>query len=178
MFLGFVLAATSLAGSMTNNSTAIAILAAVVALGIPIMDTLFAMVRRTLARQSIFSADRGHIHHKLLELGLTTRHVALMLCGLSLAFAAVAIAFGRSWHIGAALTLLGGVVFVFVRALRRAHRRKFGLSSMPAPRLPFLRLRGTQSRPRPARRCASPQHSSPRARTDSVVSAQAVSRAA
>ena len=105
---------------MTKSSTAIAILAPILALGVPIMDTLLAMIRRTLARQSIFQADRGHIHHKLLDLGLTTRRVVLTLYGFSsaLAFAAVAIAFGRSWHVGMALTVVGVLLFGIVRMVR------------------------------------------------------------
>jgi UDP-GlcNAc:undecaprenyl-phosphate GlcNAc-1-phosphate transferase len=122
MFLGFALAATALAGSMTKSSTAIAILAPMIALGVPIMDTLLAMIRRTLAHQSIFTADRGHIHHKLLDLGLTTRRVVLTLYGLSIALAlsAAAIAFGRSWHVGAALSLVGALLFGIVRNMRRS----------------------------------------------------------
>lgn len=120
MFLGFVLAATSLVGAMTKSSTAVAILAPIIALGVPIVDTLLAMIRRSLARQSIFAADRGHIHHRLLDLGFTHRRVVLTLYGLSvaLALAAVAIAFGRSAHVGAALGLLGVVAYFVVRSVR------------------------------------------------------------
>lgn len=113
MFLGFVLACTSLLGAGTQKSpTLIAILVPLMALGLPIMDMLFAMARRFLERRSIFSADRGHIHHRLLDLGLTHRRAVLLLYGISLAFTLVALAmhFGRSWHIGGAL--LGLVVFL------------------------------------------------------------------
>jgi UDP-GlcNAc:undecaprenyl-phosphate GlcNAc-1-phosphate transferase len=127
MFLGFVLAATSLRGATTKSSTAVAILAPMVALGVPIFDTMLAMIRRTLARQPIFSADRGHIHHRLLDLGLTHRRVVLVLytSSILLALAAIGIAFGRSWQIGAALVLAGGVLFTLVRAagaVQRANR--------------------------------------------------------
>ena len=131
MFLGFTLAATSLAGAMTKSSTAIAILAPMLALGVPIMDMLLAMVRRTLAKQSIFSADRGHIHHKLLDLGLTTRSVVLTLYGISLSLAvvAVAIAFGRSWHVGASLTVFGLLLFGIVRNVRHLQRQVKALAA-------------------------------------------------
>ena len=121
MFLGFVLAATSIAGATTKSSTAIAILAPIIALGVPILDTLLAMVRRTVARRSIFAADRGHIHHRLLDLGLTHRHVVLLLHGSSilLAAAATGVTFGRSWQSGAALALAGSVLFALVRAVSR-----------------------------------------------------------
>jgi UDP-GlcNAc:undecaprenyl-phosphate GlcNAc-1-phosphate transferase len=122
MFLGFTLAATSLAGATVKSSTAVGILVPILALGVPIVDTTLAMVRRTLARQSIFAADRGHIHHRLLDLGITHRRVVVMLYVLSVALAgsALAISFGRSWHIGLALVvvvaLATGVVQMLVRS--------------------------------------------------------------
>ncbi|MFT3922634.1 MAG: MraY family glycosyltransferase [Myxococcales bacterium] len=118
MFLGFVLAATSLKGATTKSSTAVAILAPMMALGVPIFDTMLAMIRRALARQSIFAADRGHIHHRLLDLGLTHRRVVLLLYGGSivLALAAVAVAFDRSLELGVLLMLGGGSLFLLVRS--------------------------------------------------------------
>jgi UDP-GlcNAc:undecaprenyl-phosphate GlcNAc-1-phosphate transferase len=117
MFLGFVLACSSLLGAGTQKSpTIIAILVPLIALGLPIMDMLFAVARRFMERRSIFSADRGHIHHRLLDLGLTHRRAVLVLYGVSLAFTLVALAmhFGRSWQVGGALValtvLLVGVV--------------------------------------------------------------------
>jgi len=126
MFLGFALAATSIAGAATKSSTAVAILAPIIALGIPIVDTMLAMVRRTLAGQSIFAADRGHIHHRLLDLGFTHRKVVLTLYGTSifLAASAIIISFGRSLQLGAALAVTGTMLFVLVRALRAMPRAR------------------------------------------------------
>ena len=69
------------------------------------------------ARRPIFSADRGHIHHRLLDMGLTTRRVCLMLYGTSIALAtaAMGIALGRSWPAGLSIVMLGGVTFMLVR---------------------------------------------------------------
>ena len=74
-FLGFVLATTALAGGglQQKASTAVSLLVPVLALGVPIFDTLFSMFRRVLERRPIFSADRGHVHHRLLDIGLTHR---------------------------------------------------------------------------------------------------------
>ena len=55
----------------------------VLALGLPIMDTLLAMVRRFIMGRSMFSADKEHIHHKLMALGYTHRRAMLgmyMIC--------------------------------------------------------------------------------------------------
>ena len=64
-FLGFVLATTALAGGglQQKASTAVSLLVPVLALGVPIFDTLFSMFRRLVERRPIFSADRGHVHH-------------------------------------------------------------------------------------------------------------------
>ncbi len=109
MFLGYMLATTSLMGAASQKSpTLIAILVPLLALGLPIMDMLFAMVRRFLERRPIFSPDRGHIHHRLLDIGLTHRRAVFVLYGVSLAFTVVALAvhLGRSWQIGMALLVL------------------------------------------------------------------------
>lgn len=108
MFLGFVLATTSMMGSSIQGSTTVAILVPLISLGVPIMDTLFAMVRRIMERRPIFSPDRGHIHHRLLDLGITHRRAVLILYGVSVLFTAgaITIALGRNWEVGVALLVL------------------------------------------------------------------------
>ncbi|MBM4356746.1 MAG: undecaprenyl/decaprenyl-phosphate alpha-N-acetylglucosaminyl 1-phosphate transferase [Deltaproteobacteria bacterium] len=108
--LGYVLATTALVGPTGKATTAVSLLVPIVALGVPIFDTLFAMVRRALERRPIFSPDRGHIHHRLLDLGLTHRRAVLFLYGVSvlLTVASIAIYLGRAWQIGVAL--LGATV--------------------------------------------------------------------
>jgi UDP-GlcNAc:undecaprenyl-phosphate GlcNAc-1-phosphate transferase len=56
-------------------------LAPLIALSIPLVDLSLAVARRFLRRQPIFSADRSHIHHRLLALGLKPRSVVMVLCG-------------------------------------------------------------------------------------------------
>ena len=59
------------------------------AVSIPLLDAVIAVVRRFLRGQPIFAADRGHIHHRLLDRGLSPRRVALILygvCGLAAIF--------------------------------------------------------------------------------------------
>lgn len=104
-FLGFVLAVASLAGASQKASTTVALLVPVVALGVPIFDTLFTMLRRFLERRPLFSPDRGHIHHRLLDMGLTHRRAVHIIYGLSVAFTglSIAISMGRSWAVGLAM---------------------------------------------------------------------------
>jgi len=116
-FIGYVLAVTSLAGALQKASTTVSLLVPVVALGVPIFDTLFAMVRRFLERRPIFSPDRGHIHHRLLDMGLTHRRAVLIIYGVSVVFtvSAIAISLGRSWEVGIALVCSSAVLLGLVR---------------------------------------------------------------
>ena len=77
MFLGFTIAASSVLCS-TKSSALVGLALPVLALGIPIFDTLFSMLRRFLQRRSIFASDRSHFHHRLLDLGLCQRHVVII----------------------------------------------------------------------------------------------------
>jgi UDP-GlcNAc:undecaprenyl-phosphate/decaprenyl-phosphate GlcNAc-1-phosphate transferase len=78
LFIGFIIAAISLHSSQ-KSSTAVVLLLPVVALGVPIADTLLAIVRRLGNGHSPFKADKDHIHHRLLRLGLSSRQVTLVL---------------------------------------------------------------------------------------------------
>jgi UDP-GlcNAc:undecaprenyl-phosphate GlcNAc-1-phosphate transferase len=101
-FLGYVLATSSLLGAAQKASTTISILVPVLAMGVPIFDTLFAMVRRFLERRPVFSPDRGHVHHRLLDMGMTQRRVVVGLYGFSLLLTggAMLVAFDRNPEIG------------------------------------------------------------------------------
>jgi len=115
--LGFVLAVTSLVGASQKASTAVSLLVPVVALGVPIFDTLFTMVRRFLERRPLFSPDRGHVHHRLLDLGITHRRAVLILYGVCvvLTVASIGIYLGRSWQVGVALLTTSVVVIGLAR---------------------------------------------------------------
>jgi UDP-GlcNAc:undecaprenyl-phosphate/decaprenyl-phosphate GlcNAc-1-phosphate transferase len=76
LFLGFILAAISIQGA-TKSAAAVAVAVPILAIGLPIYDTLFAMVRRKLNKRPIMEADRGHLHHRLLDLGLNQRQAVL-----------------------------------------------------------------------------------------------------
>jgi UDP-GlcNAc:undecaprenyl-phosphate GlcNAc-1-phosphate transferase len=72
-----------------KSATLLGMTAPLMALSVPLLDVALSVVRRFLRRQPIFTADRGHIHHRLLDRGLTPRRVVLVLyalCGLAAAF--------------------------------------------------------------------------------------------
>ncbi len=81
LLIGFLLGCYSVLWSQ-KSATILGMTAPLLALSIPLLDTLLAVVRRFLRRRPIFGADRGHIHHRLLERGLTPRRVALLLYGI------------------------------------------------------------------------------------------------
>lgn len=105
MFLGFALGTSALMYGRQKESTLVSLLVPIIALGLPFADVVLAMFRRMVARRSIFAADRGHIHHLLIDLGLTHRRAVLLLygCSVLLCAGAVGVAFGREWQVGAAI---------------------------------------------------------------------------
>ena len=80
MFLGYTLAVLSILGTA---KVAVALLV----LGVPIIDTFWIIVRRLLAGRSPFAPDLGHIHHRLLDLGLSQTQTVLLIYGLCLVLA-------------------------------------------------------------------------------------------
>ena len=118
MFLGFILAAGSVQTSQ-KASTAVALLVPLVALGLPITDTLLAIGRRAASGRPIFSADREHIHHRLLALGLSQRQAVLVLYGASglLGLGALGLSFANSWETAATLVLLAVLGVLGLRRL-------------------------------------------------------------
>ena len=90
LFLGFILSASVVALVSTHQSIETFGIAAV-ALGVPILDAGCTMIRRgILERRSIFNAERGHIHHRLLDMGLSQKQVVVVLCLATLLTSAMA----------------------------------------------------------------------------------------
>ncbi len=119
MFLGFVLAAVSIKSS-AKSGTAVAMLVPIIALGLPIMDTLLAIFRRTLLGRAVFSSDKEHIHHRLMSrLVLSHRRSVLVLYGLCCLFALTALGLAYANSAQGAMLLLGVglVVYVLMRKL-------------------------------------------------------------
>jgi len=83
MFLGFMIASSSVI-CFSKSSALVGLALPVVVLGVPVFDTLFSMLRRFLERRSIFSADRSHFHHKLIDLDLTQSQAVIAIYGVTL----------------------------------------------------------------------------------------------
>jgi UDP-GlcNAc:undecaprenyl-phosphate GlcNAc-1-phosphate transferase len=111
MFLGYVLAVLAVLGSA---KVAVALLV----LGVPIIDTFWIIVRRLATGRMPFSPDRGHIHHRLLDLGLGHRQAVLLIYGICSVLAVLSLLLSGTGQIYAFLGLfvgLGLVLFVLTR---------------------------------------------------------------
>ena len=91
MFLGFMLAGISVTGAVKSVAT-IALIVPIFALGLPILDTTFAIVRRLRGGVPIFKPDKGHLHHRLLGVGFTQCQAVLLMYVISALFGLSAIA--------------------------------------------------------------------------------------
>ncbi|HEY5561824.1 MAG TPA: MraY family glycosyltransferase [Clostridiaceae bacterium] len=110
--LGFLLAAISMEGA-TKSTAAFAIAFPILAMGLPIYDTLAAMIRRKVNGMPILKGDRGHFHHRLLDKGLSQKQAVLVMYGISAVlgvFAIIAIKLSDK----ASYILLGIVVIAFI----------------------------------------------------------------
>lgn len=105
--IGFLLGCFGVVWSQ-KAATILGMTAPLMALGIPILDTCLSIVRRFLRHQPIFGADRDHIHHRLLNRGLTPRRVALLLYGVAGIGAVLSLLLQKAdiGHLGGAVILL------------------------------------------------------------------------
>ena len=89
MFEGFMIAVISLLGFKTT--TVISFLVPILILGIPILDTLFAIIRRLIKKQPIYLPDKQHLHHQLLNMGISHRNTVLIIYAMNILFASASI---------------------------------------------------------------------------------------
>ncbi len=92
-FLGYCLSVISILG-IAKTYTAIVIVAPLIVLALPLVDTVFAIFRRLIHGKSlkaIIEPDAGHLHHKMLQKGFTQKQAVLILYGLSATFGMFAI---------------------------------------------------------------------------------------
>jgi UDP-GlcNAc:undecaprenyl-phosphate GlcNAc-1-phosphate transferase len=115
-FVGFTLAVLAILGSA---KVAVALLV----LGVPIIDTFWIIVRRLAAGRSPFSPDRSHIHHRLLDLGLSHRNTVLVIYGICIALAIVAMLFSEITQLYAFLGVFVASGLVLFGPIRGAFRR-------------------------------------------------------
>ncbi|HFU4217983.1 TPA: glycosyltransferase family 4 protein [Streptococcus suis] len=104
LFIGFMIGVLSLQG--LKNSTAVAVVTPMIILGVPITDTVMAIIRRKLSGRKISEADRMHLHHRLLSLGLTHRGTVLVIYAISFIFSLTSLLLNVSSRVGGVLLVL------------------------------------------------------------------------
>jgi UDP-GlcNAc:undecaprenyl-phosphate/decaprenyl-phosphate GlcNAc-1-phosphate transferase len=107
LFVGFMLSALALQG-MQKSPTIVAVAIPVVSFGLPILETALSVARRLISGRPVFTGDREHIHHKLLQRGLSQRQVVTILYAVSAVFAMLSLFL--LWPTGSTLGLVLAVL--------------------------------------------------------------------
>ncbi|AXQ79361.1 undecaprenyl/decaprenyl-phosphate alpha-N-acetylglucosaminyl 1-phosphate transferase [Streptococcus chenjunshii] len=117
LFIGFMIGVLSLQG--LKNSTAVAVVTPVIILGVPIMDTAVAIIRRKLSGRPISEADKMHLHHRLLAMGFTHRGAVLVVYGIAMLFSLISLLLNVSSRWGGVLLLIGAAfaLEIFIEGL-------------------------------------------------------------
>ena len=96
--LGFAIAAFSVQGTVKGATIMVVLLPALV-LGLPIFDTLMAIIRRTARHQSISTGDKEHLHHKIMKAGFGQRRAVLLMYSVSGIMGIVAVLYSRALYV-------------------------------------------------------------------------------
>ena len=119
LFLGYMISVLSLLGF--KNVTVFSLIIPILILGVPISDTLFAIVRRIVNKQPLSAPDKSHLHHCLLRLGYSHRQTVLIIYGMAAMFGLAAVLLSKATMFGAL------VVIAFVLLVVELVVEKIGL---------------------------------------------------
>lgn len=111
LYLGFMLSSLSVLGTV-KSATLFAITIPVLVLGVPIFDTFFAILRRWVNKKPIMEADKGHLHHRLMNLGYGQRRATMMLYGITGIMGVAAVLFSRGLYVESAG--LGAITMMYI----------------------------------------------------------------
>ncbi|MCD7776913.1 MAG: undecaprenyl/decaprenyl-phosphate alpha-N-acetylglucosaminyl 1-phosphate transferase [Clostridiales bacterium] len=119
-FLGYVLGVSSCIGVFKSYAI-LSIVIAVLAMALPILDTAFAIIRRAVNHKPIMMADRGHLHHRLIDSGYTHRQAVIILYGLSSVSGIVAILIAIQDY---RATIVVAIFFVILIVMLYTYRKR------------------------------------------------------
>ncbi|WP_182199835.1 glycosyltransferase family 4 protein [Paraliobacillus salinarum] len=111
LFLGYMISVLAIMG-LSKNVTLFSIMVPIIILGVPILDTVFAIVRRVVQRKPLLSPDKLHLHHCLIRLGYSHKQTVIVIYALSSLFSLAAVIFTRSTMWGSTLTLLSLILLI------------------------------------------------------------------
>lgn len=113
LLLGYILATVSVLG-LFKFYAIVSFIVPVLALAVPLFDTTFAFIRRTAHGQSPFHADRGHLHHRLLDIGLNQKQAVAVLYALSAILGIAAVVLNSAGYTRIILAIIAFIIAVFV----------------------------------------------------------------
>lgn len=116
LFLGFILACISIQGVL-KLSAIISFAIPILVLGLPIFDTLFAIFRRILTGRSPMSPDRGHLHHRLIDMGFSQKKTVAILYTMTAALCLTAVVISIKGYVRGLLLILA-VLFIILFSLK------------------------------------------------------------
>ena len=113
-----MLAGLSILGSMKGQTT-VALLIPVVAMGMPLIDAIIAPIRRFVRGRPMFQPDKGHLHHRLMSLGVNHRNTVLIMYGATVVLGLLALGtvFLKDFHAFLVLGVLAGGMFLAFRKM-------------------------------------------------------------
>jgi len=118
MFLGYVIGGISIMG-LLKTATVLGLVFPLLVLGMPLTDMVFAIIRRKWKGHSIAKADRGHLHHRLLDAGLSQRRAVFLLYAMSACFGLAAVLLAQDHWLEGILLLLAELLLLLYIFLRR-----------------------------------------------------------
>lgn len=115
-FLGFMLAVLSVKGVFKSYAV-ISFAVPILMLGLPLFDATFAMIRRIISGKSPMVADRGHLHHRLFDMGFSQKQTVFILYAISGVLGITAILLAEQRFLRAMLLLMGVLIFLLIATL-------------------------------------------------------------
>ncbi len=112
-FLGFMLSVLSIKG-MFKSYAVISFAVPLLILGLPLFDALFAMIRRILSGKSPMVADRGHLHHRLYDMGFSQKQTVFILYAISGVLGIAAILLAEQRFLRAMLLMICVLIFLLI----------------------------------------------------------------
>lgn len=113
LFLGFMLATMSMV-EPAKGATIVAIIVPALVLALPIFDTAFAIVRRTIRKKPIMEADKGHLHHRIMAIGMGQQRTVLTIYSISATMGVAAVLFSRNLFVETAGLFLIATTLIYI----------------------------------------------------------------
>ena len=116
MFLGYMLSVLSVQG-MFKSYAVISFAVPLIMLGLPLFDALFAMMRRVLSGKNPMSADRGHLHHRLYDMGFSQKQTVFILYAISGVLGITSILLAEQRFLRAMLLSICVIIFILIATM-------------------------------------------------------------